>query len=139
MSSSFQTVPLWLLPLWMSALVLILVMGPHLRNERFFIGFFVVWPTVNSLSSYCPYFFIGVYRSTGTWSLPHHHPTFSTLHVSVYIVLFQRLWLFVTTLLISCCLICYRAGQLVEFLKPATSLTHTQHSSSLFAHLVCFF
>ena len=31
-------------------------MGPHLRNEGFFIGFIVVWAIVNSSYSYCPYF-----------------------------------------------------------------------------------
>ena len=28
---------------------------------------------------------VGVYRSKGTWSLLHHHPTSSALHVLVYI------------------------------------------------------
>ena len=86
-SSSFQTVPLWLLPLWLSASVLLLVMGPHLRNERFF-HWLYCWVgncqfVVVVLSVFC--LSVGVYRSTGTWSLPHHHPTSSALHVLVYI------------------------------------------------------
>ena len=40
-------------------------------------------------------------------------------------LLCQRLWLFVTTLLIFCCLICHQAVQLVEFLKLAASSTCT--------------
>ena len=86
-SSSFQTVLLWLLPLWLSVSVLILVMGPHLRNERFF-HWLYCWVgncqfVVVVLSVFC--LSVGVYRSTGTWSLPHHHPTSSALHVLVYI------------------------------------------------------
>ena len=43
-----------------------------------------------------------------------------------------------TTLLISCCLICHRERQLVEFLKLAASSAHTQRSTGFFAYLVCF-
>ena len=31
------------------------------------------------------YLSVGVYRSMGTWSLPHLHPTSSALHIPVYI------------------------------------------------------
>ena len=102
-------------------------MGPHLRNK--FIGFIVVWTTANLLYSYCLYF-VCLLEYTGQQE--HGVCCISTLLPALCVflftfVLFQRLWLFVTTLRISCCLICHRAGQLVEFLKLATS-TRTQRS-----------
>ena len=118
----------------MSASVLVLVMEPHLRNERFFhwlcscVGicqFVVILLSVFCLS-------VEVYRSMGTWSLPHHHPASNALHVLVYNCIVSKAWLFVTTLLISCCLICHQAGQLVKILKLVASSTRTQrHQVSL--------
>ena len=85
--SSLQTASLWLLPLWLSASVLILVMGPHLRIERFFRWLYCCVGNcqfvVFLLSIFCSS--VGVSRSAGTWSLPHHHPTSSALQVLVYI------------------------------------------------------
>ena len=125
--------PLWLLLLWLSASIFILVMRPHLRNEGFFIGFIVVWATANSSYSCCPYFvcpleFTGQ-RERGVRRIITLLPALSMFWLTF--VLFQRLWLFVTTLHIFCCLICHQAGQLVEFLKLAASSTRTQRSSGL--------
>ena len=108
--------------------------------NAFFISFIVGWATFSSSYSYFSYF-VCLLEYTG--QREHGVCRVTTLLPALCMfwftfVLFQRLWLFVTTPLISCCLICLQAGQLVEFLKLAASSTRTQRSSEFFAYLGFF-